>query len=269
MDAFCTRSECHAARTKAMQNTGISISRMPDNAACLSCGYALQGLTQPSCPECGQGFDPTNRGTYTSLGRRGWIYAQAEAGPGWVIATGCMILTLLLLYASSVPGGYFGMSLLGIFLGFMFGAVWLVRMLAGLGIGWKSGRYLKNFKVRWRRWLTPVLVALIGMGMLHVEAPMHLRLTLAQKPMATLAQQCAQTRKPLPPTSVWGMHFDRIEPFGVSGTLFFIDGAGFLNRDGWAYLSDPADQPATPGQYGEGCYFYPFSGDWYRVVEDY
>ncbi len=25
---------------------------------CPDCGYSLEGLTQPVCPECGEGFDP-------------------------------------------------------------------------------------------------------------------------------------------------------------------------------------------------------------------
>ena len=29
-----------------------------DNGFCLGCGYALRGLGDPRCPECGRGFDP-------------------------------------------------------------------------------------------------------------------------------------------------------------------------------------------------------------------
>jgi hypothetical protein len=31
---------------------------------CKKCGYALDGLSEPRCPECGRGFDPGNKRTY-------------------------------------------------------------------------------------------------------------------------------------------------------------------------------------------------------------
>jgi hypothetical protein len=32
--------------------------------SCLGCGYALRGLTEPRCPECGRGFDPLDPRTF-------------------------------------------------------------------------------------------------------------------------------------------------------------------------------------------------------------
>ena len=31
---------------------------------CLGCGYILEWLPEPRCPECGREFDPWNRDTY-------------------------------------------------------------------------------------------------------------------------------------------------------------------------------------------------------------
>lgn len=41
---------------------------------CLRCGYNLNGIENPLCPECGRPFDPTNPDTYFHSGtrRRPW-----------------------------------------------------------------------------------------------------------------------------------------------------------------------------------------------------
>lgn len=33
---------------------------------CLGCGYNLKGLQEPSCPECGRGFDPADERTWSA-----------------------------------------------------------------------------------------------------------------------------------------------------------------------------------------------------------
>ena len=69
-----------------------------EHKRCLGCGYILDGLPEPRCPECGRGFDPDDPKTYfTSLrsGRRyvwlaiaGWMVGGAalvalDSGAGW------------------------------------------------------------------------------------------------------------------------------------------------------------------------------------------
>ncbi len=43
---------------------------MPEASAkyCLTCGYVLDYLPQPRCPECGRGFDPVDPATYATAG---------------------------------------------------------------------------------------------------------------------------------------------------------------------------------------------------------
>ncbi len=36
----------------------------PEPKRCLGCGYILEHLPEPRCPECGRGFDPADRRTY-------------------------------------------------------------------------------------------------------------------------------------------------------------------------------------------------------------
>ena len=37
---------------------------IPNGACCLGCGYALRGLPEAVCPECGRAFDPGNSTTF-------------------------------------------------------------------------------------------------------------------------------------------------------------------------------------------------------------
>ena len=60
---------------------------------CRKCGYALRGLSEARCPECGRGFDPGNpRTTRRRPPRRGMR---------WVWRAGFALLTLVLLLAGA------------------------------------------------------------------------------------------------------------------------------------------------------------------------
>lgn len=43
---------------------------VPREARCLECDYRLAGLTEPRCPECGSGFDPSDARTFFDPRRR-------------------------------------------------------------------------------------------------------------------------------------------------------------------------------------------------------
>ena len=46
---------------------------------CLACGYVLEHLPEPRCPECGRVFDPGNPRTFTYRPRRGWLLSGVHA----------------------------------------------------------------------------------------------------------------------------------------------------------------------------------------------
>ncbi len=78
---------------------------IPESAVCLDCGYALRGLHDAICPECGRAFDPANARTFRwrpSVIKR-WR-ELAEPPAGWHIY-GVIVVTLLTLYQTSEPPG--------------------------------------------------------------------------------------------------------------------------------------------------------------------
>jgi hypothetical protein len=85
---------------------------MPENAACLKCGYMLRGLEHNTCPECGHNFDPTDPRTFkipreTTLWRR-W----AKPPPSWHVFS-ILVMAVYVTYASSLPEGAPYLSLFG------------------------------------------------------------------------------------------------------------------------------------------------------------
>jgi hypothetical protein len=66
----------------------------PEHKRCLGCGYILDGLPEPRCPECGRGFDPDDAETFvesTTDARNCFLLAIAGLA---VLALGLAILLL-------------------------------------------------------------------------------------------------------------------------------------------------------------------------------
>ena len=76
---------------------------LPKGASCLKCGYLLQGLAEPRCPECGRMFDPADPRTYGRL-RDPW-WKRYAGRPSWarsaLICAGCLWFA----EAATRPGG--------------------------------------------------------------------------------------------------------------------------------------------------------------------
>jgi len=107
---------------------------IPEGAECRGCGYALRGLTVARCPECGQAFDPAERGTMrlgVELSRLG---RACLAPPGWIMNGGFVILSLLMIIAAAPPGLYFGLLLLTAMGWRLLGAGWGLRLLVAAGL---------------------------------------------------------------------------------------------------------------------------------------
>ena len=53
----------------------------PEPKRCLGCGYILEYLPEPRCPECGRGFDPDDPDTYMIRAPSGRRYLAAAVLP--------------------------------------------------------------------------------------------------------------------------------------------------------------------------------------------
>lgn len=241
---------------------------VPDDAVCLGCGYALRGLAEAKCPECGRGFRPPNRSSYRRLGERSRVKAWLGRGPGWVLGSGVILTALVCVYAASVPGGYLGWGMLGVLGVIVFGPFWLLRIM--MCLVWSYGNEVleENGWRYWRRWGIPAGFALLGLVLLMTGAPERLRFATARPGLVSLHHQVQAGGSPGSKVMVGGTEFNRVEPYGQGGTVFYIDGAGFMDAFGWAYLPDAQDQAtAVAGGGGSPLSFERYSGDWFLVHE--
>ena len=73
---------------------------------CRQCSYALDGLDQPRCPECGRPFNPTRRRTYRRRPRAPWPLRWAKRGAVFVpiLLFAYVGAYLSLVQAGPIPG---------------------------------------------------------------------------------------------------------------------------------------------------------------------
>jgi hypothetical protein len=78
---------------------------IPEDALCITCGYALRNLSNPRCPECGREFDPANSRSMNLGKKPGWILNfLLRPKRRWPMAA-TIIATLLVISASRWPRG--------------------------------------------------------------------------------------------------------------------------------------------------------------------
>ena len=163
-------------------------------ARCLRCGYILNGLPEPRCPECGLEFLPEDPSTYTTrlpfvrwqfwlpglslavgAGLITYVILLATVGYGWGVTiaapfcVGCIIgyacrvrtflIVLLAISASlAIIIGMFSLSLVGIYCGLILAGVAFGPVIIGSLFGMALRRHLKNNRFSQRDWLPMLLV---------------------------------------------------------------------------------------------------------------
>lgn len=76
---------------------------LPDTATCLTCGYALRGLPENLCPECGRAFEPDDPRTFASGVKVPWWHGNTDP-PLWYINGLVLGITLAFCFDASSPG---------------------------------------------------------------------------------------------------------------------------------------------------------------------
>ncbi len=122
----------------------------PDHKRCLGCGYILDGLPEPRCPECGRGFDPARPETY---------FVTAKARTGAIHLGLALLAPAILMVPWSLAGSLGGNAICG-----------LMALSVGLSLYVVAHGFRELLKPPWRQprricwWLAlfiavPVVVA--------------------------------------------------------------------------------------------------------------
>jgi hypothetical protein len=112
---------------------------------CLDCSYPLQGLSHPTCPECGRAFDPADPATM-NMGKPVAPWIPWVLGPiRWHVKAAIVAMALITFWFARVPGGELRVSKRALLVWAAVGAVWLV---------WPLLRWIIARRNGWHRILT-------------------------------------------------------------------------------------------------------------------
>lgn len=163
-------------------NTGMA---SPEFKRCLGCGYILDHLPEPRCPECGRGFDPDDPATYGPRPKDGWVlFWRVQLTVYLMVIVVVVVFYASLLFARPSRGEFveplqqLAIAVCVAGLGFVLSQVlrWRLRELAG-GLmlfeavvvvvivhfygGWDARWFLWTSKFTGAPFLVPIIVELI------------------------------------------------------------------------------------------------------------
>lgn len=170
----------------------------------------------------------------------------------WIGLLGALVCATL--YAVSVPGWYFELTLAVICAWILVGAGWLVPVAA---------RVIRRRRLEPADMIVPALAAVVG-ALVFLDAPLHARYRLSRGAMDAAAKRVLahpERARSIHRIGLWPT--DRVERI-PGGMRFTVSGAGFLDPGGFAY--SPRGDPANAG--GEDAYTH-LDGPWYLWDESW
>jgi len=265
---------------------------------CWECGYPLQGLPTPRCPECGREFDPADPATM-NMGRHVGGFARRLLGPpGWPIytLTGFAALVSIWAAASPTPSGQ-----IAVWLGYVWNRATLTAwphildeftrievryayaVLAWFAVAlvWLTRRVARGLTVRriapgqraapfayWRRWLIPHVLLALTILFCLTPGPIYLGFWASYASMEATRQRTPDVRWQPPRGMLRGEKRwigaypldGRNAVFGRSG-VFYI---GTSDLGGFVYSPVPESYRGDDLRYMGGGWYSVYRADVYR-----
>ncbi|HPF37667.1 MAG TPA: hypothetical protein P5081_05080 [Phycisphaerae bacterium] len=230
----------------------------PDDARCLECRYALKGLAEEVCPECGRAFDRYDASTYVS--KRAGASWRTQARPPLITGILLVVLaTCLTIYGASDPGcRWIRLAMLAAIAAFCFHLMDLLlcneasRRDADRAA---RDRSRKSPGSRWRWRVGPICVVLLAPVFMGLNWPLQLRFALS-RPAFEQMRKRIDGGMPPPTGRVWlGLY--RVNVQGRENQeLLLRTGQGRMDDYGFFYSRSAGDSVAPLDQ----C-----DGDWFLI----
>ncbi len=216
-------------------------NKLPSEAACVSCGYRLRGLSSFVCPECGQAFDPSDPRTFAEDWRLRVHRWLKPPSPLHLLAVST--ITIGGVYALSFPLGlcivdfYGGYLLLGLVLisvvAFDYAQKLLLRLRYKPLIAAADKHRVRP--QRWRWAITPCCLILLSSAVCS-SWPLLLRFRLSQPALeeVVLAVQAGAT--PVLPRRIGLYLVCDIRMYGPNDIFFALTPSPY-ERIGFRYVA--------------------------------
>lgn len=243
-----------------------STSHIPETAGCLECGYALRGLPEPVCPECGRGFDPSDPWSFRDAAKRGFG-VRLIGPPGRWHRRIVVALTATLLCDVSSPGYFFGITCLypplALIVLLVITIQYVIRLATTLynqPAGRGSQRKRAQNQVHRRQWLvTPVCLLLVA-SLLAYPWPTWIRFQVSRPAFERIVRGGKTTNKP----ELVGVYLVRSIESYQNGTVFLETGdSGLFGASGFMYLPPNATYQSPHPETRLAHSWYIAAYDWF------
>jgi hypothetical protein len=175
----------------------------------------------------------------------------------WIFFVGAILGVLWVAWALSVPGTYFGATLLIPIAAFVFSIAWLA---VAIGAFATDRQFPPRKVIPWL--LTPVL-AIAAYPFVVSDAPMRVRLELSRSALDPVARDVTAGRRAPPPDGRLAFYEIRDAQRTGDGFAFLVEGAGFIDPCGLVYSPRGEPSPATATS------VWHIAGPWYGWCDDF
>lgn len=241
---------------------------LPPEARCIDCKYALRGLHENRCPECGRGFDPADRSTFLCGPTMGSWRSLARP-PSVVECAVASILGLIFVCGSSSPAYLesplvFFATCLG---GPLFGMIVLAYVIR-LFLTFEGRREIRfapahSHRHPRRRWCyTPFVILIVGSVFVY-PWPLVIRFLLSRSAFHTAVVQI-QSGQFVSPCYV-GLYYVENAALGSSASddgVQFICGSSIIDPVGFEFSGSAPFPPKSASSIQ-----IPLTPFW-RTIED-
>ena len=243
----------------ANERSESELVSVPDNATCLDCGYALRGLSDSVCVECGRAFIPGDETSY-QIWEGVYSWRRWARPPTLRTIVPIVVLSLWFLNEVSVPGR----SLSACFLIVSYVA-FMVYGVADVAWRWSACRRdaerasLDRLRRRYGRWRWVVLpIAVVSaISLCVVNWPLRMRFALSRAAFEA-AQSQLDGAVTLPAGRRWiGLFHVEIRREGRY--IYYVTGQTSLMGEGGFGKGTRVEGELSVGEH--------VAGDWYVVHE--
>jgi hypothetical protein len=218
----------------------------PISTLCLDCGYVLDHLAEPRCPECGRPFDPRDPSTFTTPAEYFKWRRWAQPPPMWIVGiTGCLG-AMFVLQASTLTTAEACFSVCAtVIVSIALLGDYALRVVAVCSARKNPmGSPPANERPPWRWIVMPAVLALV-LSAFITRWPMHVRFEMSRPAFEAVVRELENgTRTQVGRQRIGWYRVDGVMDYARGGACYFVLGFGLVTADEVGFVYDPSGRPS-------------------------